>query len=306
MDWLNLHVSVLDSPEFLGADPVDRATWLCLLRYCIGQENDGLIVGAGDWNDRRWQQVVRITKREATRSCELWKFEDGNLIVWNYPSDKQRLVQTRRDAGRLGGAAKTEAKTQASAENGARGGRPENPSKTQANTEATTQRNRKWKGNRKENRKGKGNGNGDDVPSSQSEVDSTDSHTPTLAEWIVYADSIGYTDEKDATQAWHNYEATRSAAGWWLQSNGKKITNWRSACVTCRGNWQRFRGPGRATRTGVGREEKFAVSGRAGDQQDGFDSSAPNAHTGGVPMAEPAGPDESWGLPFARAQEVAS
>lgn len=145
---------------------------------------------------------------------------------------------------------------------------------------------------------------GSELPQTPSGGDSK--KTPTLAEWIVYAGSIGYLDEADAEQAWHNYEATKTAAGWWQQRGGKKITNWRSACVTCRGNWQRFRGPGRATRTGVGREEKFARSGRAGDQQDGFDSSAPNAHTGGVPMAEPAGPDESWGLPFARAQEVAS
>ena len=41
MDWLNLHISVLDSPQVLRCDPVRRATWLFLLRYCISQENGG-------------------------------------------------------------------------------------------------------------------------------------------------------------------------------------------------------------------------------------------------------------------------
>lgn len=300
MDWLNLHVSVLDSPEFLGADPVDRATWLCMLRYCIGQENDGRVGGATEWNDRRWQQVVRITKREATRRCELWHFDGSDLVVWNYPSEKQKLVQTKRDAGRLGGSAKTQAKTQAATANGALGGRPENPSKTQAETQG------KWKGkgNRKSNRKG--NGNGGEAPPPPSDVASAESISPSLAEWTTYAHSIGYLDAADAEQAWHNYEATKTAAGWWQQRGGKKITNWRAACVTCRGNWERFRGPGRASRTGVGRGEKFGGVAPGAGQQDGFDSTAPDAHTGGVPVAEPVAAGESWGLPFARAQEVAS
>ena len=52
MEWLNLHTSTLDSEEFLCSDPVDQATWLKLERYCIGQENGGVIHRARNWTDR--------------------------------------------------------------------------------------------------------------------------------------------------------------------------------------------------------------------------------------------------------------
>ena len=39
MNWLNLSIQTLDSENFLGSDPVERATWLCLLRYCNNWKN---------------------------------------------------------------------------------------------------------------------------------------------------------------------------------------------------------------------------------------------------------------------------
>ncbi len=109
MNWLNLNVQTLDSEEFLGSDPIDRATWLCLQRYCIGQENGGSIEACKDWSDRKWQQLVRITKKEADRKCDLWSWCGNTLIVWGYPSEKETEVRQKRDT----------AKT-----NGAKGGRP--------------------------------------------------------------------------------------------------------------------------------------------------------------------------------------
>lgn len=132
MNWLNLNVQTLDSEHFLGSDPVDRATWLCLLRYCIGQENSGVIADCKEWTDRKWQQLVRVTKEEADRRCELWKWEGGTLTVWGYPVDKEDEVQRKRDAGRLGGKAKSEAKVRAARANGAK----HHSSKTQAAAEA--------------------------------------------------------------------------------------------------------------------------------------------------------------------------
>lgn len=109
MEWLNLHTSVLDSPEVLGEEPINRATWLFLLRYCIGQENKGRICGAVSWGDRKWQQLVRVTLAEVKADSSLWAWRGDDLEVKLYPHDKEREVKQKRISARR---------------NGNRGGRP--------------------------------------------------------------------------------------------------------------------------------------------------------------------------------------
>lgn len=103
MDWLNLHSSVLDSAEFVGSDPVARATWLCLLRYCTGQENAGRIEGGATWGDRKWQQLCRVTKREIHAPSELWSIECEDVVVKFYPIEKEDEVKRNRKNGSRGG-----------------------------------------------------------------------------------------------------------------------------------------------------------------------------------------------------------
>lgn len=103
MNWLNLNVQTLDSPQFIGSEPTDRATWLCLLRYCMGQENGGTIIDCADWKDRKWQQLVRITKDEIARESELWMWDGESVIVWGYPNDKESEVQERRERAKTNG-----------------------------------------------------------------------------------------------------------------------------------------------------------------------------------------------------------
>lgn len=124
MEWLNLHTSTLDSPQFVGADPAERATWLCLLRYCVGQENGGRIGLCREWNDRRWQQLCRVTKREVIGPSDLWQWDGDDLVVWAYPLKKEEEVKRNRS-------------------NGAKGGRPDGSGKTthQATHQATQQGN---------------------------------------------------------------------------------------------------------------------------------------------------------------------
>lgn len=122
MDWLNLHTSVLDSEAFVGSEPVDRATWLVLLRYCVGQENSGVIVGARSWGDRRWQQVCRVTRDEVFRECPLWCWKGSDLWVSMFPLEKQHEVQQMRALGR----SSSPAKAAAARANGRLGGRPTN------------------------------------------------------------------------------------------------------------------------------------------------------------------------------------
>lgn len=100
MDWINLHASTLDSPEFIGANPVQRSTWLCLLRFCAGQENAGQIVGATTWGDRKWQQLVRVTLREVRAASDLWRWVGDDLEVNFYPVEKQKEIEAKRKAGK--------------------------------------------------------------------------------------------------------------------------------------------------------------------------------------------------------------
>jgi hypothetical protein len=132
MRWLNIEIANLRSPAFVGAEPVERATWLSLLAYCADQENGGVIADCRSWKDRQWQQTCGITQAEAHQECQLWEWVGDSLSVAFFPLEKQAEVQTKRDAGRRGGSVKSEAKTQASRINGAK----HNPSTTQAEIEA--------------------------------------------------------------------------------------------------------------------------------------------------------------------------
>jgi hypothetical protein len=157
MNWLNLSIQTLDSEHFLGSDPVERATWLCLLRYCIGQENGGTIPTCAGWADRKWQQLVRVTRDEVQSACDLWQWHGDTLIVWGYPIEKEQEVQRNRESGARGGLkggkSTSEAKAEAAKTNGSKGGRPKTQSETQSETESGTESETQTERNRKEKEK---------------------------------------------------------------------------------------------------------------------------------------------------------
>lgn len=166
MDWLNLHTSILDSPEVIGSDPIDRGTWLMLLRFCIGQENSGRIDACRDWKDRKWQQLVRVTKKEIESECDLWSWDEDSLIVSHYPLQKESEVRLMRDLGRL----KSPAKQAAAKANGTLGGRPrknptENPTENPTAEPNKTQLKTHIRERKGKEEKGK-EGNKDDEPAS--------------------------------------------------------------------------------------------------------------------------------------------
>jgi len=200
MNWLNLNIQTLDSENFIGSDPVDRSTWICLQRYCIGQENGGVIPNCKDWPDRKWQQLVRITKKEALHGCDLWSWDGDSLILWGYPSEKEDEVKTKRDR----------AKT-----NGAKGGRPK---KTDVGLEKEPTLVNSAKAERNEKGIGKeGEGNCEVL---------TTSPLCTLPQAISYASSCFLT-ETEAEHWWH----TRNANGWLKGTNGGhpiRISSWQS------------------------------------------------------------------------------
>jgi hypothetical protein len=108
MNWLNLQTSVIRSPEYVGCDPVQRATWLNLMIYCAEQENGGVIPDCASWKDRRWQQTCGVTKPEVDDQCDLWSFDGENLTIWAYPAEKQEEIQKMRESGARGGKKRAE------------------------------------------------------------------------------------------------------------------------------------------------------------------------------------------------------
>lgn len=124
----------LTGPAFRGAEPVDRATWLCLLAWCYEHENGGRIVGAKTWGDRRWQQTLAVTLKEVNREAPgLWSWEGDDLVVQHY--DHAYVDQVRGDSrqGTAGGRATSPAKAEAARRNGMLGGARKEP-----NTNPTT------------------------------------------------------------------------------------------------------------------------------------------------------------------------
>ena len=125
MQYLNLELSILDSVEFVGSEPVDQATWLKLQRYCAGQENGGIIADCREWKDRKCQQLLRITRAELLRECDLWTWEGGTLHLFRYPAEQEAKVIRKRDIART---------------NGQLGGRPPaNPKETDIGSEVGTE-----------------------------------------------------------------------------------------------------------------------------------------------------------------------
>ncbi len=117
MNYLSLPIRDLRSEEYLGSEPVDRATWLNLQTYCALLENGGRIEDCKNWGDRKWMQLVGCTKDEALRACKLWSWQGGTLILWAYQVGEEEKVQVKRSAGRSGGKSTSAAKVAAAKRN---------------------------------------------------------------------------------------------------------------------------------------------------------------------------------------------
>lgn len=103
MEWINLHAPMLRAPEYIGSEPVSRATWLNVLAYCVEQENGGRIRGGAHWKDRQWQQTCGVMREEVGAANLLLVCDGDDVLVWRYPSDKEAAVREQREAGRRGG-----------------------------------------------------------------------------------------------------------------------------------------------------------------------------------------------------------
>jgi len=103
MIWLNLETTILHAPEYIGSEPRARSAWLNVILWCAQQENGGRIEHARDWKDRQWQQTCGVTRREVDSAERLLQWDGQDLVVWNYPADKEHIVREKRKIGRTGG-----------------------------------------------------------------------------------------------------------------------------------------------------------------------------------------------------------
>ena len=107
MNYLNIHTDTLKSDAFIGAEPTERATWLCLLGWSVTQENGGTISNCRDWSDRKWQQLCGVTKEEVSADSRLFTFSGQNLRIAYYPkAQEDEVIKKRVTAkanGKLGG-----------------------------------------------------------------------------------------------------------------------------------------------------------------------------------------------------------
>ena len=200
MKWLNIEISILRSPDYVGAEPVERATWLNLLAYCADQENGGVIRNCRSWKCRQWQQTCGITSAEAQLEAQLYQWCGDDLLVCHYPVSKEAELRAKREAGAKGGKASGRARSEAQLE---------------AVLEADLER------------KGKGKGNGKEMEDGEP-VPAEVVQTPSLDEFKAAAAML-MVEEDIAEEIWHDNESRAIApSGHWTGWNGQPIHNWRS------------------------------------------------------------------------------
>ena len=111
MNWLPISTSARTAPEFIGSEPVHRATWICLMLYCAEHETGGVLRDCASWGDRRWMQTIGVTKAEVLLETPLYGFRGADLVVWGYDAGYEVVVNRKRACARLGGLASANSRT---------------------------------------------------------------------------------------------------------------------------------------------------------------------------------------------------
>lgn len=214
MKWLNMETKTRTAPEFVGAEPSQRATWLCLMLYCAEHETGGNIHDCSEWGDRRWMQTCGVTKAEIHESSALWSWKGKTLVVWGYPVDQERIISAKRVGGRSGGKrsgwARQKAAREASGEGCGEG-------ELKPFHEALLER----KGKEREGKEREPSGEGSFARAQESIP-----KPPTIEEVRAVAATIGMTDA-DAQEFFDFWQA----AGW-VNRNGVPLRNFKAAMAS--------------------------------------------------------------------------
>lgn len=207
MEYVNLHVSAIDSAEFKASTPGQQGTWLCCLRFACGQEDGETIRGCRQWSDRQWQTVVGAEKAIVVESCGLWEWKGDDLVLNFYPIDQERKTRSMRRGGIRGNRIRW-GKTRRG--DSPRDDTPDSPPDTPGESpgKSITERN----GMECNETKGC-------------------ARVVTLEMALQFIRSNGdveYTDDEVKVE-WLYFDARRGPNGEWLTERGQVISDWRSA-----------------------------------------------------------------------------
>ena len=222
MNWLNIEIRLMRSPEYIGSEPVERATWLNLMAYCAEQENGGRITGCGTWKDRQWQQTCGVTAQEVAGICSLWTWEGSDLVVWNYPTDKEAEVRAKREGGARGG--KSKASKHPAKHN------PSSATSSATSSASTERKGKERKGMEAEE---------EEPPPPQLDFEKSppEKHNPnrmaTFEEVMKFAKSQPMPITDDCCEAFFD----RMEAEGWVTPRGLPLADWRARFRTWATNW---------------------------------------------------------------------
>ena len=110
MNWFNFDMMVLRSEPFITASLEQRGAWLCLVGYCLNQENDGQILHCQKWTDMHWIQACGVPEKVVKEASPLWFWNGDSLRPYAYPIGHQHQAQADRKNGQKGARKRWEAK----------------------------------------------------------------------------------------------------------------------------------------------------------------------------------------------------
>jgi hypothetical protein len=219
MNWMNIHIETLRGSEFVGAEPVERATWISLMGWSCSQENSGRIKDCKTWTSRKWQQLCGITFDEVHMQSELYTFEGDDLIVHFYPMDQQESIIAKRENGKKGGRPKKVVEPVALTQQDSKP-RGYVSVKPNANLDITIKERKGKESNSKVSQK--------EAPARQ--------EFPTLETIQKFAKSQPLIIQPDCAETYFNdMEACE-----WIDKHNRPIKNWQAALRAYASRWNQF------------------------------------------------------------------
>ena len=101
MNFLNLPVSIMRSPEMSTSSDEHAGIWLKLIAYCTEAETSGLIPGCADWPEIAWQRIAGIEKKTLSDPSELWRWNGNSLVVFGYNHKHEFGIKQKRKAAKM-------------------------------------------------------------------------------------------------------------------------------------------------------------------------------------------------------------
>lgn len=103
MNYLSLKTHILIQPELLKSSPNEVGTWFRTLILCGLQENGGRIKNGLHLTDIEWIAACGTRKSDVSKVVAkgiLITADGPDLLVWGYPLTLEKEVQAKRDGGR--------------------------------------------------------------------------------------------------------------------------------------------------------------------------------------------------------------